>query len=103
VIHDSFDNPTLSVGILARELRVHPVHLAREFRKELKTSPSDYIKSHRCARAAEMLRTGRDSLAAIAVDCGFSDQSSFTRTFRRYHCATPGEFRRACGRSPAVA
>ncbi len=40
------------------------------------------------------------SIVEIAMVCGFSDQSSFNRTFRRHYRVSPGEHRRT---GPAVA
>jgi AraC family transcriptional regulator len=34
------------------------------------------------------------SLAAIALECGYSDQSHFTRQFKRLFTITPAEYRR---------
>lgn len=93
IIAEGYRRPDLSVAFLARELGVHPVHLARCFRKDLGTTPVEFIRAYRCKRAAEMLRAGGDSLAAIAFGCGFGDQSSFTRAFRRSTGVTPGAFR----------
>jgi AraC family transcriptional regulator len=93
-VRESFTLPGLSVRLVARELGVHPVHLARSFRELIGTTPVEYIRSYRCKRAAQMLQSGTEPIAAIAVDCGFSDQSSFTRAFRRSFGTTPAAFRR---------
>jgi AraC family transcriptional regulator len=42
--------------------------------------------------AAEIL-SGHRSLAEIAAEAGFADQSHFTRVFRRQVGVTPGEYR----------
>lgn len=94
MIADRFHLPALSVAGIARDLGVHPVHLARGFRKSFGTTPTAFIRTHRCERAAEMLRAGQANLASIALDCGFGDQSGFTRAFRRSMGVTPGAFRR---------
>jgi AraC family transcriptional regulator len=85
----------LTVASLAAELGVHPVHLARAFRKSLGLGPAEYIRAYRCARAAQRLRDSHDGLAEVALLCGFSDQSSFTRVFRQQVGMTPGAYRRA--------
>lgn len=93
-VADRFHLADLSVAAVANDLGVHPVHLARGFRKRFGTTPTEFIRAYRCERAAEMLRAGRESLVSIALDCGFGDQSSFTRAFRRSMGVTPGAFRR---------
>jgi AraC family transcriptional regulator len=45
--------------------------------------------------ACELLRTAEWPLAVIAAECGFADQSHFTRIFRRMTGTTPARFRRA--------
>jgi AraC-like DNA-binding protein len=45
--------------------------------------------------AVQRLRDSDDAIAAIALDCGYSDQSAFTRQFRQTIGASPSEYRRA--------
>jgi transcriptional regulator GlxA family with amidase domain len=40
------------------------------------------------------LRASDEPLAAIAVGCGFVDQSHFTRAFARTFATSPGAYRR---------
>ncbi|MCC8180405.1 MAG: AraC family transcriptional regulator [Planctomycetes bacterium] len=40
-----------------------------------------------------MLARTEQSLAAVAFDCGFKDQSYFTKVFRKYTRKTPREYR----------
>jgi AraC family transcriptional regulator len=80
---------------LAREAGVHPVHLARAFRKFERRTPGEYQQHLQLRAACEMLRNPEWPLATIAAECGFADQSHFTRTFRRMAATTPLRFRQA--------
>ena len=80
---------------LARDAGVHPVHLARAFRKFEKRSPGEYQQRLQLRAACELLRNPEWPLAEIAAECGFADQSHFTRMFRRMAATTPSRFRRA--------
>jgi AraC family transcriptional regulator len=82
--------PTL--GELAAEAGVHPGHLARTFRRAFGTTVGDYSRSLRLEWAAARL-SGDGSLAEIAIEAGYADQSHFTRTFRRSTGMTPGRYR----------
>jgi len=78
---------------LAREVGVHPVHLAQSFRSRLETTPGGFVRAHRMFRAIELIRGGA-SLAAAAHAAGFADQSHMTRAIRRARGAPPGMLRR---------
>ena len=80
---------------LARDAGVHPVHLARAFRKFEKQSPGEYQQRLQLRAACELLRSPEWPLAEIAAECGFADQSHFTRVFRRMAATTPSRFRQA--------
>jgi AraC family transcriptional regulator len=93
-LHDGFREP-LRMRDLAREAGVHPVHLARVFRRFEKRTPGEYQQRLQLRAACELLRDPEWPLAVIAAECGFSDQSHFTRIFRRMAGTTPAQFRRA--------
>jgi AraC-like DNA-binding protein len=50
--------------------------------------------------AVQRLRDTRDPIAAIALDCGYSDQSAFTRQFRQTVGISPSQYRTAYGQQP---
>ncbi|HKR66061.1 MAG TPA: AraC family transcriptional regulator [Thermoanaerobaculia bacterium] len=77
---------------LARIAGVHPVHLARTFRRVHGCTISEYVRNLRVERAMRLLRGG-DTLDQIALDAGFADQSHFCREFKRVAGVSPGEFR----------
>jgi AraC family transcriptional regulator len=95
-LHQDF-REALRMRDLARDAGVHPVHLARMFRALENKTPGDYLQRLRVRAACDLLRNWEWPLAAIAADCGFADQSHFTRVFRRLAGTTPAQFRRALG------
>lgn len=93
-LHDG--PPTqMSLEELAQEAGVHPAHLARVFRRHAGCSVGQYLRRIRLERAAVLLRASERSISAIAMDCGFYDQSHFTRAFKRWSGMTPRRFRHA--------
>src|SRR5262245_41830684 len=68
---------------VAREAGVHPVHLARVFRRRLGCSVSERIRELRLLEASRLIREERASIAEAAHRSGFSDHAHLTRRFRR--------------------
>ena len=89
------DSRKLSVGKVAQNVGVHPVHLARVFADYLGCSPGEALRGRRLERAAHFLGTARASLASVAFQSGFADQSHMTRAFTREFFITPAAYRRS--------
>jgi AraC family transcriptional regulator len=81
-----------SLAELAAASGVHPAHLARAFRRRFGVTVCEYSRALRLEWAASQL-AGEASLAQIALEAGFADQSHFTRMFRRHFGVTPGRYR----------
>jgi transcriptional regulator GlxA family with amidase domain len=93
---------SLSLEEMAQASGVSPFHFARQFKAATGHPPHEYLMRLRVDRAQELIsKNGRNwTLAAIAQDSGFADQSHMSRHFRRVLGVTPGEFaeaRRAAG------
>ena len=58
---------------------------------------SQFIAKTRVAAASRLLRETEQTVAAIALACGFYDHSAFTRTFRALTGVTPTQFRAGGG------
>ena len=93
-IHDRFRDQTLRVAALAAEQGLHPVYFARAFRRHFLMTPGEYVRRLRVEWAARRVVDSADSLSAIALECGFADQSHLTRAFRRRFGLAPGQMRR---------
>jgi AraC family transcriptional regulator len=79
---------------LAESVGVHPVTLARSFRRTFGCTVGEYVRRLRIERAALQLAETELSLAEIALAAGFSDQSHFSNMFRRHTGLSPFRFRR---------
>jgi AraC family transcriptional regulator len=86
----------LTHDVVAAAAGIHPVHLARVFRRHCGCTLGDYVRKLRVDFAARQLIATDESLAGIAIAAGFSDQSHFTRTFNGQTGMTPAAFRRSC-------
>lgn len=83
----------ITLSEMAAAAGVHPVHLAREFRRFERCTVGEYIRRLRIERACNKLSSSNESIAAIAAGTGFYDQSHFGRIFKRVVGMTPIEYR----------
>ncbi len=83
----------VSMAELARRLNITPRHLERLFQAELGASPQEYYRLHRLRYGRFLLVTTDRRVSEIALECGFSDASHFTRAFREAFATTPSEAR----------
>ncbi|MEN6301820.1 MAG: helix-turn-helix domain-containing protein [Armatimonadia bacterium] len=84
----------LSRDDIARRACLSPAHFSRVVRQTFGYSFTELLARMRVDKARELLRLSEKSLAEISAECGFADQSYFTKVFQRYTGQTPGEFRR---------
>jgi AraC family transcriptional regulator len=85
-------NPTLEN--MAAVVRLSPYHFARQFKAATGLPPHEYVIARRVERARQFLQNGVDiSLAEVAARAGFTDQSQFSRHFKRRVGVTPVRFR----------
>lgn len=92
-IEDSIETG-VSLQTLADEAALGRTYFAAAFRQVTGVSPHRYLTQRRLARAQDLLRDNRLTLAQVALRCGFSSQAHFTQYFRRDVGATPQSFRR---------
>jgi AraC family transcriptional regulator len=85
--------PKPALSDLAREASVHPIYLARAFRRFERCSIGQYARRVRVERACCEILRGERNLADIALETGFADQAHLTRVFKRFLGVSPGAFR----------
>ncbi len=91
IVEQQFAEPLL-LAVVARKVGVHPVHLARTFRRVYQTTFASYVRQLRVDFARRQL-AGPAALSEIAFAAGFCDQSHFSRCFKRHTGLTPAEYR----------
>jgi AraC family transcriptional regulator len=80
---------------LAALLDLSVGHFGRAFKSTFNVSAHDYLVRRRIEVAQGLMLTTSDPLSAIALSCGMSDQSHFSRSFLRIVGETPHRWRRA--------
>jgi len=87
----------LSVADVAHGIGVHPVYLARCFRRHFGCTPAVFTRFRRLERAADLLARSDLPLAELALKSGFADQSQLTKAFQRGLGVTPARYRALVG------
>lgn len=83
----------ISLAELGDLAGLHPVHVARVFRRFERCSVGDYIRRLRVEHARRALVDTKRPIAEIALEAGFSDQSHLTRLMKRSLGITPAALR----------
>jgi AraC family transcriptional regulator len=92
---ETHSHEALELETLAALACMSKYHFLRCFRRTLGCTPHQWLLQQRLRRAARALQHEPDAaVAAIALDAGFGDLSTFNALFRSVFGATPGEFRR---------
>jgi len=74
----------------------------RQFLAAFRAPPQQYLRKLRLRMACHALVFSSQSIVEVALDCGFADQSHFTREFRRHFGRTPRDYRAWQARPRAV-
>ena len=94
MIQDHIDT-NLTLKELSRNLDINPSYLSREFSKHFNNLGfGDYIRKQRIEKAIELMAIPSNTLTDIAYLTGFSDQSHFTRIFKRHTGSSPSDYRK---------
>lgn len=97
MIQDQLDtNMTLSLQQVSHTLEINPAYLSREFSKYFgNLSFGEYIRKMRIEKAMHLMETSEYSLTEIAYLTGFSDQSHFTRIFKKQTGQLPASYKKS--------
>ncbi len=91
-IDKSFQNPTLSVSLIAEKFGISEVYLRREFKASFDITPLSYINKIRLENAKAMLKTGYYSVGTVSENCGYLSLSYFSYAFRNAVGLSPSEY-----------
>ena len=91
-IHTHY-NDKITIEELARTASISKTEVLRSFKIIVGMSPINYLNSYRLQRAAHMLIDTNKSIQEIAEDCGFNDNSYFSKLFKKKYSITPHDYR----------
>jgi AraC-like DNA-binding protein len=92
----------LRVRDLAARAELSEYQFEQRVRKIFQLTAGQLLQKTRMETAVRLLRKAGKPIAAIALDCGYSDQSAFTRQFRQTVGLSPSEYRRSVCVEPPV-
>ncbi len=95
-IHRKYSEHLTVVG-LAKIAGLSIVHFERKFRKILRETPLKYLNRIRIRAACGLLLHTDLSIGQIAIQCGYSDQSYFTKRFYSHLRIRPFDYRKKYG------
>ena len=78
---------------IAAAAGLSPFHFARGFKHATGLAPYRYVVLQRVERAKDLLENTSQSLAEIALACGFATQQHLTEIFRTHTGSPPGRYR----------
>jgi AraC-like DNA-binding protein len=84
----------LSIRDAAQHAKLSPSYFSRCFRQCFGLTFSKFVARRRIDRAKSLMVRSSSNLSQIALDCGFTDQAHFTRTFGALTGSTPSQWRR---------
>jgi AraC family transcriptional regulator len=85
----------IALAALAQTAGMSTHYFSELFKQSVHLSPHQYVLRRRVARARNLLNDSRVTVLEAAVRSGFSDQSHFTKIFRRIVGVTPTGYRAA--------
>jgi len=83
---------SLRVSELAKQAKLSTYQFEQRIRKLFQLTAGQLIQKTRMESAVRRLRETNDPIATVALDCGYSDQSAFTRQFRQTVGLSPSEY-----------
>lgn len=87
-------NEKLTLEAVSKKIFISPFYLCHLFKEELHTTFIEFLTRIRVDAAKKLLLESDLTLAQIALEVGYPDQSYFTKVFKKAEQVTPKTFRR---------
>lgn len=84
----------VNIEALAKAMYLSRTRLAVKFKEETGMTLTDFVLKEKIEESKRLLRYTDKSIPAISVYLGFSSQSHFSRTFKKYANYSPNEYRK---------
>lgn len=84
----------MTLDDVAKEVSLSPTYFSRFFKNEMQMTYIEYLTKIRIEESKKYLVDSKESISDIAVRLNFTDQSYFSKVFKKYEGMTPGKYRR---------
>lgn len=94
VVHNHLSSFNFTADVFAQEMAVSRAQLFRKIKAMTNQTVNAFIMAIKLNRAVELLQTSDNQINEIALKCGFSDASNFTRSFVKKFGVTPSNYKK---------
>ena len=91
-VEQNLDNPEYSVEVLSRDMGMDRTGLYRKLVSVVGKTPTNFIRSIRLKRAAQLLKEQKYSITEVAEMTGFSDAKYFREVFKKHFSVSPSQY-----------
>jgi ligand-binding sensor domain-containing protein/signal transduction histidine kinase/CheY-like chemotaxis protein len=92
LIESKMEDPDFNVSTLVEQIGMSQTVLYKKIKALTDLSITDFIKSQRLKRAAQLLQENQLSIAEVAYSVGFNDRKYFSKEFRKQYGVAPSEY-----------
>ena len=93
-INSNLAHGNISIDAMARVAGLSSYYFTRQFKQSTGLAPHQYVTQQRIDRAKRLLKQRDLSIAQVGIECGFPNQSHFSRVFRQVVGFTPSRYRK---------
>ena len=93
LMEEELSNSELDVSRITKLLLISRTKLYYKIKGLTGETPSNFFRTYKLNRAAELLKSGEYTVSEIADKCGFSTQSHFSVVFKKQFGVTPTEYK----------
>lgn len=92
-VEQNLTDANFTVEKLCKQVFMSHSQLHRKLEALTGCSPNKFMRMIRLKKAKELLQHSTNSIASVAMDCGYNDPGYFARVFKQEYAVTPQEWR----------
>ncbi|NIM15398.1 MAG: response regulator [Candidatus Aminicenantes bacterium] len=97
VLKGNISDPDLNVDQLCKKMNMSQSNLYRKIRALSGGSPTEFIRSYRLKKGAELLKNNYGTIMEVAFEVGFSTANYFSKCFKKKFHQLPSTFKESEG------
>lgn len=94
-IHENYQRLRVTVDDIANAINISRAECFRSFKAIINQTPIEYLNDYRMAMAENLLATSAQTIKEVALRCGFTNPSYFSREFKKKFGLTPKKYRQS--------